>query len=133
MNCSDESILSSPALCNEILETLAAHCDRLFLGIDGLDECDESDRCKVLAAIDRTLKVSEQRRNVRVFLSSRKEKSIENLLSSTNRLELRARHLENDIRSYVQTRVLVLAQKFKLIPEHQKRLTEDTVLRAHGT
>lgn len=115
-----------------MLENLAAHHEQLFIGIDGLDECGEQERQKILQMIHKILQRSHNSRDVRVFLTSRKEKDIAESLSSAHRLELRDHHLEKDIMGYVQVRVQHLSKKFSIDVEHQSRIVADITKRSHG-
>ena len=123
---------STNALCTEMLENLALHHEQLFIGIDGLDECQEPERRQILVTINNVLKASKTVRNVRIFLTSRKEKDIDTSLRSASRLEIRPYHLEKDIRDYVRVRVRDLSEKFLIPVEQQKTITADIAQRPHG-
>lgn len=123
---------STNDLCFNMLEKLAVHHEQLFIGIDGLDECGKQERQMILQMIHNILQRSHNSRNVRVFLTSRKEKDIAESLSSAHRLELRHYHLEKDIRGYVQVRVQHLSKKFSIPIERQSRIVADITKRSHG-
>ena len=115
-----------------MLEKLAIHHEQLFIGIDGLDECGESERQMVLQMIHNILQGCHMSRNVRVFFTSRKEKDITDSLSSAHRLEIRHYHMEKDIMGYVQVRVQHLSKKFSIQVEQQSRVVADITTRSHG-
>lgn len=123
---------STSDLCFNMLEKLAVHHEQLFIGIDGLDECRESERQLILQKIHNILQNSHDSRNIRVFLTSRKEKDIDLSLRSAHRLEIRHYHLEKDIMGYVQVRVQHLSKKFLIHVEHQKGIVADITTRSHG-
>ena len=127
-----EQNLSSMSTCIEILENLALHHSQLFIGIDGLDECGELERSRILGMLHRILGASKAKVNVRIFLASRKEGDIEKSLESANRLEIRHFHLKKDISSYVRVQVLELGKKFDLSAERQKHTTIEITTRVHG-
>ena len=127
-----EQNLSSMSTCIEILENLALHHSQLFIGIDGLDECGELERSRILAMLHHILGASKAKVNVRIFLASRKEGDIEKSLESANRLEIRPFHIKKDINSYVRVQVLELGKKFDLSAERQKHTTTEITTRVHG-
>ena len=129
---SGERILNSTHLCNDILKSLTAIHEKLFIGIDGLDECDGSERRRVLDLIHGILNSSSEKRNVRIFLTSRKEKDIGESISSAIRLEIKSHHLEQDIKHYVQERVSELGKKFGLAMDEKERISEDVAKRSAG-
>ena len=120
-------------VCLEMLENLALHHEHLFIGIDGLDECVESDRRTVLHMIHKLLQNSKVLRNIRIFITSRKEKDIDTSLRSAHRLEIRHYHIEKDILKYVQVRVRSLSRKFPIKVEDQTRVSVDITERSRGT
>lgn len=123
---------STNTLCIELFTTIALYHEQLFIGIDGLDECQESERQQMLSMIHNILKATKANRNVRVFLTSRKERDIGNSLRFASRLEIRPHHLDKDIQHYVQRRVLDLGRKFELSIEHQKPIIADIAGRSRG-
>lgn len=123
---------STKKWCTEMLENVALHHEQLFIGIDGLDECQEPERGQTLVMIHNLLKASKIKRNIRIFLTSRKEKDIGASLRSASRLDIRPYHLENDIKEYVRVRVLDLSKKFPIDPERQRTIGGNIARRSHG-
>lgn len=123
---------STNALCTKLLETIALHHEQLFIGIDGLDECREPERRQILSMLHNIIKASGPTRNVRVFLTSRKERDIGLSLRSASRLEIRPHHLVNDIKDYVRVRVRELGRIFEISLEQQMQIIEDIAERPHG-
>ena len=123
---------SSVGLCTELLEQLATHHDQLLIGIDGLDECEESERRHILAMLHSILKATNATKNVKIFLTSRKEPDLKQSLRSTLQLEIKENHLKKDIASYVRQRVSELSAKFKLDVEYQICAAAEIVQRSHG-
>ena len=124
---------STNDLCAEMLEKIALHHDQLFIGIDGLDECQELERQQLLSMIHNLLKASKITGKIRVFLTSRREKDIVISLRSASRLELRPYHLEKDIRNYVKVRVQHLGDKFSIALERQRTIVTDIASRSQGS
>ena len=129
---SGERIPTSNHLCKDILKSLTANHEKLFIGIDGLDECEESERRHVLDLIHGILHSSSTKRNLRIFLTSRKEKDIGESIGSAIRLEIKRHHLEQDIKHYVQVRVSELSKKFSLSVVEKERILENVAKRSDG-
>ena len=129
---SGERIPTSKYLCKDILKSLTANHENLFIGIDGLDECDESERRHVVDLIHCILNNSSTKRNLRVFLTSRKEKDIGESFGSAIRLDLKPHHLERDIKHYVQIRISELSKKFSLSMIEKEHISEDVAKRSNG-
>ena len=129
---SGERVPTSNHLCKDILKSLTANHEKLFIGIDGLDECEESERRHILDLLHGILKSSGTKRNVRIFLTSRKEKDIGQSISSAIRLEIKPHHLERDIKHYVQARVSELSKKFSLSMVEKERISEIVAKRSDG-
>ena len=115
-----------------MLEKIAVHHDSLFIGVDGLDECPEIERQKILSMIHNLLEASKITRSIHVFLTSREEKDIAVSLRSASRLKIRPYHLENDIKNYVQVRVQHLGKKFSIGLARQNTIMTDITRRSQG-
>ena len=129
---SGERIPTSTHLCKDILKSLTTNHEKLFIGLDGLDECEESERRHILDSIHGILNSSSTKRNVKIFLTSRKEKDIGESFGSAIRLEIKSHHLERDIKHYVQERVSELSKKFSLPTDEMERISKDVAKRSAG-
>lgn len=127
-----ERSLSSMVTCTEILSDLVLHHSQLFIGIDGLDECEALERSRILAMLHRLLGAPKAKSNVQMFLASRKEMDIGKSMESANRLEIRPFHLKKDINNYVRVQVGALSKRFDLPAERQKHIVTEITMRAHG-
>jgi hypothetical protein len=113
LTSSTERYLNSPRLLQELLEELCKIHDLLFVCIDGLDECELHERSLILSLIGSITKASKTERNVRFFLTSRKEVDIEKCLGGAAiRLNIKSNHVESDIISYIKTQTAKLRVKF---------------------
>ena len=129
---SGERIPTSTHLCKDILKSLTANHEKLFIGLDGLDECEESERRHVLDSIHGILNSSSTKRNVKIFLTSRKEKDIGESIGSAISLEIKPYHLKQDIKYYVQVRVSELSRKFSLSMDEKESISKDVAKRSSG-
>ncbi|KAL9043378.1 MAG: hypothetical protein Q9214_003434, partial [Letrouitia sp. 1 TL-2023] len=123
---------STNELCLELLENLVSQHDQLFIGVDGLDECGEPERQQILPMIHRLAQSTETLKNVRIFLTSRKEKDIDISFRSTHRLEIRPYHVGKVIEDYVRVRVRSLNEKFSIPENLRKHIITDIATRSHG-
>ena len=129
---SGERTPTSIHLCTDILKNLAANHDQLFIGIDGLDECEESERGRILALIYSILDVSNVKSNVKILLTTRKEKDIRQSIRSALQLEIEPHHIEKDMIYYIDLRVSELGLKFSLPIEEKKRIAREIATRSKG-
>lgn len=130
---SGEPILTSTKLCTQYLTRLAKSHDQLVIGIDGLDECEEQEKGPILAMVDSIVSTTKATRNVRFFITSRKERVIEKSLRFVITLQIRPHHLERDIECYVRVRTSQLGEIFSVNVERQKWIITEVTQRAHGT
>jgi len=117
----------------EILSTVVVNVvqcyERVFIGIDGLDECEPSERSHLVSLVQRLL--AQEDSNVHVFLTSRAEHDLEQALEFTSRLKLTDDHVAADIRSYTNARRVELA-RFHLVEEDLRDVSEQVAQRSAG-
>ncbi|KAI9819644.1 MAG: hypothetical protein M1827_007094 [Pycnora praestabilis] len=111
---SGEGYASTMTLCSNLVETVAAQCTSLVIGIDGLDECDKPERQLILSLIEALFKNSATPHAIKALITSRKEKDMERALYSAIRLDMQSHHLKKDIDTYITTRASTLGKKFDL-------------------
>jgi hypothetical protein len=129
---SSERHPNSPHLLQEILGELCTNHDLLFMCIDGLDECDPSERSLILSLIGRITKASRADQNVRFFVTGRKENDIERSLSSAIRLNIKAQHVENDILFYIKAQTTKLRERFDFPAWREQEFRERLSSRPDG-
>ncbi|MCJ1382347.1 hypothetical protein MMC17_005460 [Xylographa soralifera] len=96
----------------EMIHAMIQCYKNIYIGIDGLDECEPTERKAILNLLHSFFEPSNSECQVKLFVSSRAEKDIEHSLRSAVRLELAAHYLENDIQVYVQERAKSMNEKF---------------------
>jgi hypothetical protein len=114
-----------------IIQALIQCYDLVFIGIDGLDECEQSERSALLSLVESLVHPSEAETNVKVFLTSRAEIDIERSLGSSTRIHLKSQNLFADIQVYVNTRAIEL-RRFELTSESIQEITEKLVVQSAG-
>ena len=117
---------------HDILENLATTHNLLFIGIDGLDECEGVDRQLILNLMHKILKASSSTANVKVFLTSQRMNDINESLRSAVRFDIKHSHVSQDIQNYVHTRSSDLCRKFGYGPEKQTILTSGILSKPDG-
>jgi hypothetical protein len=84
--------------CLKLLQSVALLFPKVFIVIDALDECRESDGIKQ-SIVDAVLSIRSQ--DVYVMITSRKTDEIENMCKAWPRVEIRAEDQLQDIRKYI--------------------------------
>lgn len=114
-----------------IIQALVQCYDLVFIGMDGLDECEQAERSALLSLVESLVHPSEAETNVKVFLTSRAEIDVERSLGFSSRIDLNGHHLFADIQVYVNTRAIEL-QRFELTSQNVHEITEKLVDQAAG-
>ncbi|KAA6406931.1 MAG: hypothetical protein FRX48_09229 [Lasallia pustulata] len=112
---------STGSVLEDLIVTMAQLHRNLFLGIDGVDECEPSERRCILSLVHNLLKLSDTELDLKVFLASCTEKDIEESLQLSTHLALKPHHLDSDIRSYIDIRSIELGEAFSF---NRKRVHE---------
>lgn len=115
-----------------ILEHITSIHGSLFIGIDGLDECEKDDRCRILSLLDHVLKASSPEAKIKIFLTSQRMNDLENSLKSAIRFDIKHHHVKQDIEHFVDKRALQLCDKFSLSLEKKNSITARISNRSEG-
>lgn len=129
---SGEKHPSSFGTYKNILKHIASAHDQLYIGIDGLDECEQEDRRLILLLLRHILDESSSYANIKIFLASRWMKEIEEPLKSVLRFNIKGQHIRHDIRDYVHIRTHRLGEKFGLNVEKQRSISTEICHRSEG-
>lgn len=115
-----------------IFENISKSHNHLFIGIDGLDECEEEERRLILSLIGHISKVSKIQTKTKVFIASQRMKDIEHSLVSATRFDIRHYHVKQDIQNYIFIRSSQLSKKFRFNSEKTKSVIADISSRPKG-
>lgn len=115
-----------------ILEHITSTHEFLFIGIDGLDECEKEDRALILSLLDHVLEVSSPQAKIKIFLTSQRMNDLETLLKPALRFDIKPHHVKQDIENYVHKRSLQLCNKFGLGPDKESSITAEISNRSEG-
>jgi hypothetical protein len=134
-----ESILKSgelrpknPAFFLRILEEILMNHDSLYIGIDGLDECPEMDRKLLSDLITLVSRAQNAPGNIKMLVTSRREKDLEKSLRGIARLDIKPRNVESDITAYITMRVSQLSQKFDFSKPREQSIAAEICTRPKG-
>lgn len=129
---SQECRPESSALLKQILEALVIYRSPVFIAIDGLDECEEDERSKILSFVSDVSKNCGTKQNVKFFLTSRIEKDIRLLLKSAFSLKMEPEYVEGDIRAYVKLQTAKLSRKFDFDTRKESEIAKEVQTRPKG-
>ena len=122
----------SSILFKQILEELATCHSALFIAIDGLDECGENERSKILSVVSAVTEKCSTEKNVKFFLTSRSEKDISLSLHSAFSLNMEPKYVESDIQAYVKLQIAKLRRKFEFDEATEWEIAKEVLTRPQG-
>lgn len=131
---SGEINLVSASLAKQLLELLAHRLPRVFVIVDGLDECPPVER-KLIASTFTTLveKCDEYSPGkLRVLCVSQDFPDIQKALLTASLMSISEKENEHDLKMYTQRRCYELKRKYDLLELQVKDVLERTVAKARG-
>jgi hypothetical protein len=94
-----------------IIQDILQCYETVFIGIDGLDECEKEERDLIIKLLKELLKLPGSTVNVHIFVTSQAVLDIERFMASTPyHVKIEPEHISNDIRFYSQARSIELAR-----------------------
>lgn len=131
---SGETILTSMQLAKQLFEVFYDSNFKLRLIIDGLDECPETDRRALLRLLTTMIEdtASTTSGKLRVLVVSQQYNDIRKMLSSAVNLTVELEHNGDDIRNYVNHRMVEIAKRFDLDEEMKTMVAEQIFVRSAG-
>jgi hypothetical protein len=106
--------LVSTQLCAEILETCLKTMSKVYIVVDGIDECDFSERKSILSFFTSLIERDDLPGKIRALFVSQDENDIRKLLRTASILRLTDSHNKSDIESYAAQWSLKIQNKFGL-------------------
>lgn len=116
----------------DILENISTAHNLLFIGIDGLDECEEAERRSILSLMQHILNASSHQANVKIFLTSQRVQDVQESLKGAIRFDVKHHHVKQDIQNYVHRRSSQLCKKFGYSLAKQESLIRDISAKPEG-
>ncbi|KIW74701.1 hypothetical protein Z517_11471 [Fonsecaea pedrosoi CBS 271.37] len=128
INSTESKARGKQALTTIIQDVLQCY-EEVFIGIDGLDECEKDQRRQVLDFLKGLFKLSLPDCSLRLFLTSQGERDIEKFMALTRyHVKIGPVHLSRDILYYVNRRSAELA-RFNLTSQQMGDLNRDVSAR----
>ncbi|EXJ84579.1 hypothetical protein A1O3_05249 [Capronia epimyces CBS 606.96] len=109
--------------------------EQAFIGIDGLDECEPSERALLISFIRDLRSSTQDELPVHLFVASRAEHDLEKAFGSACRLNLTQENVSADIQSYTMARARALSRsrsRFLMGEGEERELASDVAKRADG-
>ena len=117
----------------EIILSMIQCYKKVWIGIDGLDECEQLERKDILSLVHKLSAPTEDESDVKVFLASRAERDIELSPGLSKPLVIKDHHLKSDISKYLQKEAQALREKFDLPEERLRSIVSLVSQRSKGT
>lgn len=117
---------------SKILEHITAEHDSLFVGIDGLDECEKKDRQSILLLLENMIRLASPQSQIKFFFTSQILSDLKDSLRSSLRFDIKNHHIRQDIQSYVHRRSLLLCKEFKLTSQRGIAIASEISSRCEG-
>jgi hypothetical protein len=111
---SGQASLISTQLCAEILETCLKTMPKIYIVVDGVDECDFSERKSILSFFTSIIEGDDLPGKIRALFVGQDENDIRKLLRTASILRLTDAHNKSDIESYANQWSLQIQKKFAL-------------------
>jgi hypothetical protein len=135
MNGSGEATLSSIDLAKRLFETFCEHCSKMYIIIDGLDECNQEEIRGLLTYLKKIVDGIDEKDpgKLRMLVVSQHLTDIQKRLHNAEILALESFHNKGDIRRFVEHNVTDLQGQYDLNDEEASKVTDLTCHRASGT
>lgn len=95
-----------------------------------MDECEVDSRDELIKTFQVLL--SESKKTLHVFISSRPDRDIQNLLCSLPNIEIQARHNERDIQLFIDEKIRKYRARVDITPTLKDNITEVLLARSQG-
>jgi hypothetical protein len=131
---SGEVPLQSIKLCKKLLRYMLQNIPGGFLVIDGLDECDVSERKSLLDFLNEIVSLCDSTNpgKIRILILSRDEPDIKRYLSIGMVVRIDCRDTLQDIELYVRHRAGLVQSKFNLTAEDREYIEQNVLDRTQG-
>ena len=131
---SGEITLCSAKLCKTLLRSLLQNITKVYLVIDGIDECDPGERKQILDYFNEASNVCDTTHpgKLRILFLSRDEPDIKKALALAATIRFGRTDTLDDMRSYVHHRTADISDKFHLAKEWKEYIELNVLDRSDG-
>jgi len=130
-----EPLLRSDTIARRLMDTFCRESQRLYIILDGVDECPPEQRKLILSRLSAIIKDVDQRQpsKVRLLIVSQNELDIRRALTNFDEFELLPQHNKDDIAVFVSGWGTKIQQRFELNVEQAHHIRAQTCFHAKGT
>jgi hypothetical protein len=131
---SGETTLSVASVARDLLETSIKNCDKLYVILDGLDECEREERGQIIAFFEDICASlpQDEADTLRCLFVSQDDNIARKHFAKIPSLKITESHTKKDIQSYAMTRSKDIQAKFKLALDRQENICQLIVDKAEG-
>lgn len=129
---SGERHATSKSDFQEIIQSMAQCFDQVFIGIDGIDECELAERKQITSLLRTLTQPSEQGQVVKCFVFGCAERDIERSFIHCNRLDLKSTRMTESIEHYVNARLALINLFLRLRPQKIQEISRKIVAQSAG-
>jgi len=121
-------------IARRLMDTVCRESQRLYIILDGVDECPPEQRKSILSQLSTIVKEVDQKQpsKVRLLIVSQNELDIRRALTNFDEFELLPKHNKDDIAAFVSGWVTRIQQRFELTAEQTDHIHALTCLKAKG-
>jgi hypothetical protein len=131
---SGEVVLESPALTKELLETALKSSERVYIVLDGLDECDPHEKKAIISwfqSVTASLPETELD-SIRCLFISQDDGEVGKLLSKIPAIRIKPEDTRLDIQAYTTIWSKKIQDKFDLVDDRREAILSSVAERANG-
>jgi hypothetical protein len=131
---SGEVVLESPALTKELLETALKSSERVYIVLDGLDECDPHEKKEIISwfqSVATSLSDTEFD-SIRCLFISQDDGEIGKLLSKVPAIRIKPNDTRVDIEAYTTVWSKKIQDKFDLFDDRREAILLTVAERSNG-
>lgn len=131
---SGQTILSTASVAKDLLETSIKNCDKLYVVIDGLDECEKEERRQIVAFFEDICASlpQDEADSLRCLFLSQDDNMARKDFAKIPSLKITEAHTKKDIQAYSLARSKEIQAKFGLAPDRQHVIYQTIVDKAEG-
>ena len=131
---SGQTVLSTESIAKDLLETSIKNRDKVYVILDGLDECDREERKKIVTFFKDlwTSLPPNDADSLRCLFTSQDDGIARKDFANMSSLKITEDHIRSDIQTYTTARSLDIQTKLSLPPDRQQYIQRLVTDRAEG-
>jgi hypothetical protein len=131
---SGQTVLATISVAKDLLRTSIKNCDKLYVIIDGLDECEREDRRQIVSFFEEMWASlpQDEADSLRCLFLSQDDNAARKDFAKMSYLKITEAHTKKDIQAYAMARSKEIQGKFGLTPDQQDNIHRTIVDNAEG-